>query len=34
MKEEARITEAEIANLVDHFYAKVRQDDRDRPSLQ
>ena len=31
MKEETRITEAEIANLVDHFYAKVRQDDEIGP---
>jgi hemoglobin len=31
MKEENRITEAEIANLVDHFYAKVREDDEIGP---
>ena len=31
MKEENRITEAEIANLVDHFYAKVRKDDEIGP---
>jgi len=31
MKEENRITEAEIANLVDRFYAKVRKDDEIGP---
>ncbi len=31
MKEDNRITEAEIANLVDHFYAKVRKDDEIGP---
>ena len=31
MKEQNRITEAEIANLVDHFYAKVRKDDEIGP---
>ena len=31
MKEENRITEAEIASLVDRFYAKVREDDEIGP---
>ena len=31
MKKENRITEAEIASLVDRFYAKVREDDEIGP---
>jgi len=31
MKEENRITEAEIASLIDRFYAKVREDDEIGP---
>ena len=31
MKQESRITEAEITSLVDRFYAKVREDDEIGP---